>query len=406
MPARTIERWKGLEIHLEGRRIVYARFKYGSNPQLWEEVPGSYYASKTDLLDYKTAFTARRKRGSVSKTVQFTGTFEDYWPSVLAKDVSIKASTKRRYKSVLESHWIDPIRKRPLHKIGRDQILGLVNHMLETPDQTGKPLGPATIACYLTPVQRIFTYAIKEDGCYREVNPVGQVSLKRRVKTQAAPKIPVYSTEEIETLVMELSEKYRAFVLLAYGIGARRGELLGLRWEHIERKGPNDSFVFIEGQLDPITGEWVGLKTEQEEGGIGRYVSLPPELFPVLDWQKLYCGRLDVPEGVTVAVQPTSYVFPDILPGTLTEYVRRLRERLGGRFNGEDGWAPFTVHKLRHNFGSQMIRAGASPAYVAEQMGDTVETVLRRYTHEWGKGFADQTRTGAAIMGRALSVLH
>lgn len=45
--------------------------------------------------------------------------------------------------------------------------------------------------------------------------------------------------------------------------------------------------------------------------------------------------------------------------------------------------ARVTPHTFRHTYGSRLVAAGLDIGYVARQMGDTVETIMRVYLHEY-----------------------
>jgi site-specific recombinase XerD len=55
--------------------------------------------------------------------------------------------------------------------------------------------------------------------------------------------------------------------------------------------------------------------------------------------------------------------------------VAQLVEAARAAFDG------VTWHSLRHHHASALLSAGVSPAYVAERIGDDIQTLIRTYAH-------------------------
>jgi integrase len=403
----------GFEIHRLGRRIEKARFKYGSNPQKWEWVKPQYLGSLHELKEYKTIFLAELRGGNGTMKPRYEGTFGEFWPEALqafAKGLrcrKLKPSTIRTYTRCLSSNWLLPLQNQKLSRIDQESLTLVIERWERLLAEDDKELHPKTLESYLTPVQKVFTYAIKT-GKFRAANPVKTIGFDRNV---SRPKPYIYSAEDMARFFDAFKDRYQFFLRLAYGGGLRRNELLGLRWRHFNLDGDEDSYMDVEGQFDPFLGEIImGTKGEILGGEGGRQVDINPALFPWIEFQKSLNARLDpmtgrkLPKGITRIVQDDEPVFLEITKNVAST-IRRVSDELGSPFDGSTGHAPMTLHKLRHNFGSQLASNGASAQYVAQQMGDTVETVNRVYIHEFTREHRDRTRSTAAIMGRVMEAI-
>jgi integrase len=135
-------------------------------------------------------------------------------------------------------------------------------------------------------------------------------------------------------------------VLLAIATGARKGELLGLRWRDVD--WARQQLVFHhtknhERRTVPVRGEaWT--RREAWAGGVVRIG--PDWVFPRADGKKL----LDI---------------------------RYAWEQARAKAGLED----FRFHDLRHSTASYLAMSGASLVEIAEVLGHKTLQMVRRYAH-------------------------
>jgi integrase len=404
MPAqKRTESWKGIEFTYSGRRIVKARFKRGY-PQKWHMVPRRYYGSKQECLVFKEG-----EKLTISPTVVPNSkiTFGAYIERFLDRQ-SVKVGTTRSYDYRLRSDAIKPLHSKRLVQIEREHILALVKRMKRLAEDKGRTLPLSTLRANLTPVQALFTHAIRE-GDYRGVNPVSAIKLPELARPLPKKKVEVYSEEDLARLFEALDAKHYGLFGLAYYTGARISELLGLRWENIhdDHPDPLDNYVHFEGQRDPLTGDWLPYtKNEREGEADGREVDLPPEALRFVKAQRVLCG---------INRRPKDPVFPELTQHGVSAYIRGetkrgrrypgLRERLGRPFDGTDGLKPFTMHKLRHTYGSTIVARGGDTEEARAQMGITARVFEKTYQHQIRRSKRDRTRMAGHLMNRPIQVV-
>jgi integrase len=161
-------------------------------------------------------------------------------------------------------------------------------------------------------------------------------------------------------------------VWLAMVIGARRGELCGLRWRHVDLTAGVLTVRQSQGQLAGLQWE-KDTKTHQ-----ARRVALDPETVALLTEHRDRCAaRARV---LDVELDEDAFVFsgaPDSStpsrPDSVTQRYGRLAKRLGIKTH---------LHALRHYSATELIAAGVDPRTVAGRLGHSGggSTTLRVYS--------------------------
>jgi integrase len=181
-----------------------------------------------------------------------------------------------------------------------------------------------------------------------------------------------------------------AFVWTKMTTGARRGEMCGLRWRHLELASvlmviKRTVYVDDSGQLHEKD-----TKTHQQ-----RRVVLDPETVEVLREHRHRAEQRA--KSLGVKLRDDMYVFPGrpdgrqpMKPDTATQRYKRMAERLG---------IETTLKNLRHYSATELIHAGVDVRTVAGRLGHGGggATTLRVYT-AWSVE-ADQ-RAAATVSGR------
>jgi len=207
-----------------------------------------------------------------------------------------------------------------------------------------KPRANATTVRYMAAISHVFTVAVWEwQWC--DDNPVRKVSKPR----EARGRVRFLSDDERERLLAacQVSRNVHLYtiVVLALGTGARRGELLTLRWSDVDLK--RGAFIFRE-----------------TKNGETRVVPLTGYALDILT-QHATVRRLD-----------TTLVFPDHT-GTKALGIREAFEWAVKRAGIPD----FRYHDLRHTFASYLAMNGATLAEIAEALGHKTLAMVKRYAH-------------------------
>ncbi|MFP6594671.1 MAG: tyrosine-type recombinase/integrase [Dehalococcoidia bacterium] len=346
---RSDGRWCGA-ITVEGkRRYVYAKTRQAAAEKL------------TALLkDAQDGLPAVGQRETV-------GTFAERWLD--AKRPSIKASTHRRYSTLLRVNVLPTLANVSLARLTPGHLQRLYA------ERSAAGRGPQTI----THIHRVL------HGMLKDATRWG--SVVRNVATLVSP--PAIPYREMEVLDAEQARDFlkstsdtnlEALWRLALGTGLRIGEIMALRWPEVDlgKQGDSDnSQVRVIATLDRYKGGYS--LTEPKSAKSRRTVHLPDSVTDALrrhrarqDADRLESGQSRDDEG---------FVFVNSRGGPLNS--TNLARRVFKPLLLEAGLPPsLTIHSLRHTAITFALSRGVAPTDVAAMAGhSSVVVTLTRYGH-------------------------
>ncbi len=201
--------------------------------------------------------------------------------------------------------------------------------------QDGEPASPASKSKIRNVMTAMFSHAIRYGWATQ--NPI--TAVRTSAKRMKDPEI--LTTQEFRDLVRELNERERVIVLLAGSTALRRGELFGLRWEHVD----------FQQQLVRVTHSiFRNVEGETKTAGSHKPVPLPPIVVEELrTWRtaSLYRSETDYlfPSIQKNGTQPLQ---PDMI---LRRHVRPALKRTG--VDKKIGW-----HSFRHGMANLLRQCG------------------------------------------------
>jgi integrase len=210
----------------------------------------------------------------------------------------------------------------------------MVSRVLHEAETTGK--ATATVRQIRALASGIFNKAVEWDAL--QTNPAQGVKVSGRTVSRdrflQADEMPRF----FAALAEEPSETARDFILLALLTGARRANLLEMRWE----------------EIDLNTGTW---RIERTKNGTPQTVTLAPEAVEILTTRQ--------------ASTPAGFVFPSrSATGHLAAphlAMERVMLRAGIPY-GRNSTNGVTLHDLRRTLGSWQARTGASMAIIGKSL--------------------------------------
>jgi integrase len=212
-------------------------------------------------------------------------------------------------------------------------------------DRLARHKSPATVNRYLASLSAVLSAAML-DWEWLEASPMARV----RALPEPQGRVRYLSDAERPRLLEAVQASHEpalaVVVWLAIATGARKGELLGLRWRDVD--WTRQQLVFHhtknkERRTVPVRGEaWTRL--EAWAGGVARIG--PDWVFPRPDGRK----PLDI---------------------------RYAWEQARAQAGLED----FRFHDLRHSTASYLAMSGASLVEIAEVLGHKTLQMVRRYAH-------------------------
>ena len=270
----------------------------------------------------------------------------------------------------------------------------LVEHRTDRPHDCDARCGPHVCrplsASSIRQVHHILSGAFKRAVRWRWVgiNPMSQAEPPRAPRPDPRPP----SAAEAAKILNEAWRRdpdWGVLIWLALTTGARRGELCGLRWAHVDLAG---GVLTFRRSIAQHGGEvWEkDTKTHQQ-----RRVALDPETVVVLtEHRERLVARAS---SICVKLGPDAFVFslaPDssthLQPSAVTH---RYRQQVASQ------GVETTLHKLRHYNATELISAGVDVRTVAGRLGHAGggTTTLRVYS-AWVEE-SDQ-RAAAALFPR------
>jgi integrase len=204
----------------------------------------------------------------------------------------------------------------------------------------------ATVNRYIATLSHLFTIAVKE-WRLSDRNPVRDISKKK----EARGRVRFLSDEERDALLAACKEsewpQLHALVLLAISTGARRGELIHLKWADIDLK-KNRATVHETKNGEPRTLPLVGKALEA-------------------------IRELKLQDSAR-----SEYVFPQPsgFPGPYESFDAHWYAAMKAA-----GITNMRFHDLRHTTASYLAQQGASLIEIADTLGHKTLSMVKRYSH-------------------------
>jgi len=252
-----------------------------------------------------------------------------------------------------------------LTEITKARVLSMISELKD------QGLAKNTVRLAVASLRTVLSMAVEDELIPK--NPALASSLGKRAITGKAKREPrSMEPEEAEAFLRAAAETlYHALFFIALRAGLREGEILALRWEDID----------FRKNLIHVARRWYHNQFDLPKGNRTRYVDMSQQLRAVLQFAQTVRSNSDLlfpgPGGQPIGASSFT-----------ANWFKPTLKKAG--LNG------FTIHDLRHTFGSLLLDAGAPLAYVSEQMGhaDTVITA-QIYIHNLRKnsGFVDRLDT-------------
>jgi integrase len=276
-----------------------------------------------------------------------------------------KFATLNNYRQMLDFYILPKLGAIPIQDITSETLEDFFRELVKAGGKKNRPLSHSTYRACVNVLSMGLNYAVSKKKL--AFNPIVNV---KRLKGRTKP-IIAYSMQEIKLLLDNLST-YRlyAFFYLACHTGARRGELVALRWSDLNFNNQTLSINKTRGKSNGIDYEE---DTTKNENGM-RSIELS---LPTIEILKAHKERQNL-ERMMIgnAWQDTGYIFTKedgapIDPTRPYFIFKRALQELNLRNE--------PLHVLRHTHITELLRSGISPHIVAFRVGDTVPTILETY---------------------------
>ncbi|MEV0286484.1 tyrosine-type recombinase/integrase [Kribbella sp. NPDC050820] len=334
-------------------------------------------------------------------------TVEEYLTGWLdGHSMEIKPSTLAGYREWMERHVYPRIGKMRLQAVRSATLTAMYKELSTKGGKGGKGLSPRSIEYINAILRKALNDAVKAD----RLIPSNPCTTAKRPRREVKPIGTIWSADELRTF-LRLAESHRlyAFYRLSAYSGARRGELLYLRWSEVDW---DRGAIHIRGTAGMVAGK-------RQEGtpksGRERTVSLDAETLAVL---REHRGRQRAEQEIAGdAWQGGDYVFttglgrpvpPDTVTNLISVLIRQHNEpAIPGTRRTKRQELPrppkplphARLHDLRHVHATLLLTAGVPVHVVAERLGHADPAItLRVYAHVIRKHADEVANTFAAAV--------
>src|SRR5262245_21758490 len=160
-------------------------------------------------------------------------------------------STLRQNRSVIECHLKPALGHPAVNKLTTVDIDDLYRHLLRAGGAGGRPLAAGTVRRVHVVLHRALTQAVRWEWVW--LNPASAASPPRVPPAEVRPPSP----DQVQRLLSHVEEcdpDFATYLWLAASTGARRSQLLGLRWAEVDVRHAAIGFAraYVEGPTGPV----------------------------------------------------------------------------------------------------------------------------------------------------------
>ena len=308
----------------------------------------------------RTASTLRRRRieattfGIEPEATQAidlrSGTFAEVAQAFL-NEATVKASTRQAYKQLLQTYWMPTLQDRQIQAIE----LPLLRQILRDTQWSSRKVETNAVSA----LRQVFTHA-QEDG-YREDHPAQHLVVRKRrgAANDRATLKHAYSEDERDTLLHWLgahtAPSIHAYFVTAFYTGMRTGELLALSWDDYDGQRLRVNKARVRGDITTTKTDTV------------RFVALPETLIRVLNALPSRFQRQTVFTNQYGKPYRSGYHLNKAF--RTAHAATEIRHRTG-------------PYPWRHTYASIGLTHGVEPAWLAKQLGHSLQMFYTVYA-EW-----------------------
>jgi integrase len=295
--------------------------------------------------------------------------------------MEIKLRTLHDYRACLRLYVTPRIGHLPIQAVRPSTITKLYRELLTSGGRDGKPLAIGTVTHLHAVLRKAFRDAVIVDELIGS-NPVERA---KRPRAHAHEPGTVWTVAQLRAF-LDTAAHHRlgAFFHVAAYTGARRGELLNLRWPDVDLEAKR---ITITGSTAVIAGERIDGITKS---GRTRVVSIDDETIAVLRQHKADQAADQLRAGDSWRGVNDGYVFTTgwgepIYPDTVTSLMTKLIHAHNYPEQGprpSDQLPHARLRDLRHIHATTLLLSGVPVHVVAARLGHADPAItLRVYAH-------------------------
>lgn len=348
------------------------------------QVTRTVRGSRKDAERVRNEMLVDVQRGRTSPASATFGDLLDAWYDAASPDWSPRTALEHR--RVIDSVLKPALGTKKLAKLRASDLDSLYG-ALRAGSNGRRPLAPATVRKFHTVARSALQQAVRWE--WITSNPAANASPPKVRRKEPIPPTPDEIGRILKAAEAEDPDLY-VFVRLAAVLGARRGEVLGIRWSDLS-KGCRS--VEISSSVVIAKGQIISKETKTDRV---RRIAIDDTTAALLEQHRQDClGRA---ETFGVELAPSSYLLsyePDgsrpWRPDSASRRFTKLRNGLG--------LGAVRLHDLRHYVATRLISSGVDPKTVANRLGHaSPTTTLAIYSHF----VPEADREAAELLGNLL----
>jgi len=328
--------------------------KTGKRERYYKTIKGS----KKDAERAMRTFITELENKTFTKESKITvAEFMHQWLDLYIKN-QLSPTTVQHYIDQTEKYIIPEFGNLYLQQMRNIDIQKWVFSLQEASPLTGKPLSPKTIKNIVLNLSAAMKKAVMLELIPK--NPCDNLTLPKLQRFEP----DVYSMEEVAELLncAKDTDLYLP-MMIEICLGLRRGELLALKWHHVDL---NEGILSVEENLVTVVNKRI-TKTPKTKSG-KRHIQIPLTLLELLK---------------TVSeerhAQPNEYIVcqADGTPYKSDSFSLKFR-----RFLKANNLKHIRLHDLRHINATIMLTSGISPKVAQERLGHAnYQITMDIYSH-------------------------
>ena len=306
-------------------------------------------------------------------------TVADYLAEWLeAHATTVKPKTFAGYRHDIDHYIVPHIGRMRLQALRPAVISKFYRDLADHGGQKGQPLSAWTVSH----VHRTLRKALADAVNVEQLLPDTPAARSKRPKTGTAEPAQIWTIGQLDSfLTVARSHRLFAFYRLAAYTGARRGELLHLRWDALNLDAAE---VTLSGSTAVVRGQRVEGTTK---GGRSRTISIDTETVTVLrehhrqqaEERRSAGSAWTDSGGLVFAGRWGEPLYPDTVSALMSKLISEYNK---GVAHSAKPLPHVRLHDLRHLHATTLLLAGVPVHVVAARLGHTDPAVtLRVYAH-------------------------
>ncbi|MGN1480617.1 tyrosine-type recombinase/integrase [Porcipelethomonas sp.] len=331
-----------------------AEFSTGKRKRYYKTIKGSKKQAEKAMREFITELENKTFVKDSKITVK---DFMHQWIELYIKN-QLSPTTVQHYIDQTEKYIIPKFGNLYLQQLKNIDIQKWIFSLQQESPLTGKPLAPKTIKNIVLNLSAAMKKAVMLELITK--NPCENLTLPKLQRFQP----DMYSMEEVEEMLncARNTDMYLP-LMIEICIGLRRGELLALKWHHIDFE---NGILSVEENLVTVVNERITKAPKTKSGK--RSIQIPQTLLNLL--KNTHDERKAQPDDYIICQQDGS-------PYKSDSFSMKFR-----RFLKANNLKHIRFHDLRHINATIMLTSGISPKVAQERLGHAnYQITMDIYSH-------------------------